>query len=192
MGVVTMIGSNKEIIKKSETEGGFESIPVFFNFGYQFESQYLNQGRIQGLFEFIPSITGLEQGLTIPSLTILHGVRDNKTGFEFAFGPTFGFSPTAKGYYDKNNDWQLESNWDVQEINPNDSTSMILAPNPNPILNRLDSRGEYKLTTGFLIGLGFSIKSGNINIPINLYTVFQKKSMRAGISIGINARKKKR
>ena len=187
-----MIGSNKEIIKKPESEGGFESIPVFFNFGYQFESQYLNQGRIQGLFEFIPSITGLEQGLTIPSFTILHGVRDNKTGFEFAFGPTFGFSPTSKGYYDDGNNWHLESEWNTQEVDPNDSTLSILAPNPNTIVKRLDSRGKYELTTGFLIGMGFSIKSGNINIPINLYAVFQKKSMRTGISIGINARKNKK
>ena len=52
-------------------------------FGYQFETQYLNQGRVQGLFEFIPTITGLEQGLILPSMTVLHGLRDNKTGIEF-------------------------------------------------------------------------------------------------------------
>lgn len=189
MGVVTMLGSNKEIIKLPESEGGFDGTPVFFNFGYQFESQYLNQGRVQGLFEFIPSITGLEQGLVMPSVTILHGIRDNKTGFEFAFGPIFGMAPIASGYYDGTNKWHLESDWDEQQYNSNDTLNLGITPNPNSIITRLDSRGEYRLTTGFLIGMGFSIKSGEINIPINLYTVMQKNSMRIGISIGINARK---
>lgn len=190
MGVVTLLGSNKEIIKLPESQGGFDASPFFFNFGYQFEKQYLNQGRIQGLFEFIPSVTGLEQGLFIPSLTVLHGIRDNKSGFEFAFGPTFGVTPIATGYYDNDNEWNLEAEWDNQQpFNPTDTVS---TPNPYPIETRLDSRGEYQLSTGFLIGMGFSLKSGNINIPINIYTVFQKKSLRTGISIGLNNSKKTR
>ncbi len=192
MGMVYLFGSNKDIVTKSEAEGGFEANPIFFNFGYQFERQYLNQGRIQGLFELIPSITGLEQGLAMPSITLLHGIRDNKTGFEFAFGPSFGMAPYANGYYDENENWHLESDWDVQQVNSLDSTIIEAAPNPHTIVNRLDSRGKYKLTTGFLIGMGFSIKSGEINIPVNFYTVLQKSSMRAGISLGINARKRKR
>lgn len=192
MGVVYMFGSNSEIIKKSEGEGGFEAEPVFFNFGYQFESQYLNQGRVQGLFEFIPSITGLEQGLAMPSITILHGIRDNKSGFEFAFGPSFGMAPIASGYYDSNDKWHLESEWNEQQVNILDSNIIEPAANPYPIVTRLDNRGKYQLTTGFLIGMGFSIKSGEINIPVNIYTVLQKRSMRAGISLGINARKRKK
>lgn len=192
MGIVTMLGSNKKIIKLPEAQGGFDAIPVFFNFGYQFESQYLNQGRVQGLFEFIPSITGLEQGMAMPSITILHGIRDNISGFEFAFGPTFSFAPSASGYYDENNKWHLEKEWVESQYIPNDTAQQEIAPNPYNIVTRLDSRGEYSLTTGFLIGMGFSIKSGEINIPVNLYTVLQKNSMRAGISIGINARKNRK
>lgn len=192
MGVVTMLGSNKDIIKLPEAKGGFDATPVFFNFGYQFESQYLNQGRVQGLFEFIPSITGLEQGLFMPSITVLHGIRDNVSGFEFAFGPTFGVAPIASGYYDDDNNWHLEKEWEESQYNPNDTSFQELAPNPFAIVNRLDSRGEYKVTTGFLIGLGFSIKSGEISIPVNLYSVLQKNSMRAGISLGINARKNRK
>ena len=192
MGVVTMLGSNKDIIKLPENQGGFDAVPVFFNLGYQFESQYLNQGRVQGLFEFIPSITGLEQGLAMPSITVLHGIRDNVSGFEFAFGPTFGLAPIASGYYDNDNKWHLEKEWEESQYNPSDTSFQEVASNPFAIVNRLDSRGEYKLTTGFLIGLGFSIKSGEISIPVNLYTVLQKNSMRAGISLGINARKNRK
>lgn len=191
MGVVTILGSNKEILKLPETEGGFDAVPTFFNFGYQFESQYLNQGRIQGLFEFIPSVTGLGQGLTMFSFTILHGIRDNKSGFEFAFGPTFSLSQEASGYYDDNKKWHLEEEWENSPHDPNDTTQTTPL-NPYHIEKRLDSRGEYQLNAGFLIGIGFSIKSGEINIPINLYTVLQKDSFRTGISVGINSRKKKR
>ena len=101
MGFVHVFGENAEILKQSETVGGFDASPTMFQFGYQFETQYLNQGRVQGLFEFIPMVTGLEQGLILPSLTILHGLRDNKSGIEFAFGPTFGLTTVADGYYDE-------------------------------------------------------------------------------------------
>ena len=63
-----------------------------WQFGYQFEKQYLNTGDIQVLFEFIPMINGLDQGLFQPSFTVLHGIRSNKTGLEFAFGPTMRIS----------------------------------------------------------------------------------------------------
>jgi hypothetical protein len=192
MGVVTLLGSNQDIIKGEESAGGFDAVPVFFNFGYQFESQYLNQRRVQGLFEFIPSITGLEQGLMMPSITILHGIRDNKTGFEFAFGPSFGITQVASGYYDDTNTWQLESHWNEQQSSSSDTSITNFATNPSYISKRLDSRGDFELSVGFLIGLGFSIKSGEINIPVNIYTVFQKNALRTGISLGINTRKRKK
>lgn len=175
MGIVHVFGDNAEILKQSETVGGFDASPTMFQFGYQFETQYLNQGRVQGLFEFIPMVTGLEQGLILPSLTVLHGLRDNKSGIEFAFGPTFGFTTVSDGYYDEGN-WKMKSEW------------TDTAANPYPIFSRLDSRGETKLTAGFLFGIGFSFKSGDLNIPVNLFTVMQKKNFRVGISFGFNAK----
>ncbi|MDB4088136.1 hypothetical protein N9544_00780 [Flavobacteriales bacterium] len=175
MGVVHIFGENGDRLKESETVGGFDASSTLFQFGYQFERQYLNQGRVQGLFEFIPTITGLEQGLFLPSLTILHGLRDNKTGIEFAFGPTFGISKFSKGYYVEG-EWKRSNEW-------NDSL-----PNTNDIFTRIDSRGDVQLTAGFLFGAGFSIKSGDLNIPVNAFVVMQKKSFRAGISFGFNAK----
>lgn len=176
MGVVHVFGKNSVRLREPETIGGFDASPTMFQFGYQFERQYLNQGRVQGLFEFIPTITGLEQGLFLPSLTILHGLRDNKTGVEFAFGPTFGLTTIAKGYYE-NGEWKLEEEW-TDENNPN----------PNTIYKRVDSRGYGVLSAGFLFGAGFSLKSGELNIPVNVFTVMQKKNFRAGISFGFNAK----
>ncbi len=175
MGVVHILGENGDILKKPREQGGYDASATLFQFGYQFETQYLNQGRVQGLFEFIPTITGLEQGLFLPSLTVLHGLRDNKSGLEFAFGPTFGFSRVSKGYFD-DNQWKLRTEWDQE------------GDNPNPIVTRLDSRGNVTLNAGFLFGVGFSLKSGDLNIPINLFTVMQKKSFRVGLSFGFNAK----
>ena len=175
MGVVHILGDNGDILKRPAGQGGYDASATLFQFGYQFETQYLNQGRVQGLFEFIPTITGLEQGLFLPSLTVLHGLRDNKTGLEFAFGPTFGVSKVAKGYFD-DEVWKLRTEWDQE------------GSNPNPIVTRLDSRGNVTLNAGFLFGVGFSFKSGDLNIPVNLFTVMQKKSFRVGISFGFNAK----
>ena len=178
MGMVQMIGENVDKLKAPEEEGGFDASATMFQFGYQFETIYLNKGRVQGLFEFIPTITGLEQGLFLPSLTILHGLRDNKTGIEFAFGPTFGITSQAKGYY-SGGKWHLENEWTNETV-----------PNPHTIVKRLDSRGATEIATGFVFGAGFSLKRGDLNIPINVFTVMQKKSLRVGVSFGFNAKGK--
>ena len=54
--------------------GGFDAYPAMFQFGYQFEKQYLNEGNFQALFEFIPMISGLEQNTFIPSFTLMNGL----------------------------------------------------------------------------------------------------------------------
>jgi len=74
----------------SRARGGYSAAyPGVWQFGYQFEKQYLNTGDVQVLFEFLPMVSGLDQGLFMPSFSLLHGIRSNKTGLEFAFGPTF-------------------------------------------------------------------------------------------------------
>jgi len=176
MGVVQVLGENVDKLRAPEAQGGFDASATMFQFGYQFETIYLNKGRVQGLFEFIPTITGLEQGLFLPSVTILHGLRDNKTGIEFAFGPTFGITSQAKGYY-VGDEWHLASDW-TDEANKN----------PHTIIKKLDSRGEAELAAGFVFGAGFSLRRGDLNIPINVFTVMQKKSFRVGISFGFNAK----
>jgi len=65
-------------------------------FGWQFEWKYFEtMGGSAGLFEIIPLIGGLEQGIIIPSLNVLVGYRDN-SGFEFGFGPNI--SPVSTGF----------------------------------------------------------------------------------------------
>ena len=131
-------------------------------------------------------ITGLDQGLVIPSLTVLNGLRFNKQGFEFAFGPTVNLGQIAKGYYDENGVWRLEGYWNEIEDDP------IANPNPFDILSRLDSRGHVKLMPGFLFAAGFTVRSGNLNMPINAFVIPNKEGLRFGLSMGFNSSKRKK
>ena len=178
MGGSYIIGESANILALPEHEGGYDAFPLMFQFGYQIEVQYLTHGTFQALFEFIPNVTGLGQGLFFPSLTLLQGLRHTKYGFEFAFGPTVGITKLGTGYY-LDNQWYLKDEW-ADDI-----------PNPNPIVTRMDSRGDYALSPGFMLGLGKTFKSGNLNIPINAYVVLRKSSLQFGLSLGFNAKKDK-
>ncbi len=181
MGFTCYTGESAAFVRKPKSEGGYDAFPVMFQFGYQFELQYLNEGNFQALFEIIPTVTGLDQGLAIPSLTLLNGLRNNVKGWEFAFGPTLNLVSKAKGYYDANDVWHLENEWDYNNGNTN----------PFPIIERTDSRGTPKINTGFIIAAGKSFKSGHLNIPVNIYAIPSKSGFRLGASFGYNAKKKR-
>lgn len=67
-----------------------DGYPVMSIFGYQQEVQYMSTGNFRALFEFVGIVSGMDQGLFIPSLTVLNGFRNAKSGLEFAFGPSIG------------------------------------------------------------------------------------------------------
>ncbi|MGZ3901937.1 MAG: hypothetical protein ACXVDC_16540, partial [Bacteroidia bacterium] len=181
MGFVSYTGELYNRISESKNSGGFGAFPVMFQFGYQFEKQYLNEGKVQALFEFIPMITGLDQGYFIPSVSLLHGVRSNIHGWEFAFGPTFNLMPMANGYFDENHKWQLSSNW-------NNNPDNYGKPIPYETTERLDSRGSYFLHSAFVLAAGRTFKSGKLNIPVNGFVIPGKNGWRFGISFGFNAK----
>ncbi|MEO1712335.1 MAG: hypothetical protein AAFU60_03275 [Bacteroidota bacterium] len=181
-GLTIYTGETASIWQGSEASGGFDGLPVLFQFGYQFEVAYLNQGNFQALFEFIPIITGLDQGQFIPSISVLNGLRSNKNGWEFAFGPIFFLTRTSDGYFedvDGNQVWKLREQWNQENE----------GANPNELVNRLDSRGNPKLGTGFLFAIGKTFKSGRLNIPVNAFFVPEKTGSRFGLSVGFNASK---
>ncbi len=180
LGLTYFNGEIADIMTKPKFEGGYDMLPVSFMFGYQFEVQYLNSGSFQALFEFLPTITGVDQGLFMPNLSILMGFRHNVKGWEIALGPTAGLTKKANGYYttdaDGNEIWHLKTEW----ISPD--------PNPNPIEKRLDSRGYVTYHTGFVFAFGKSIKSGRMNYPVNAFIIPSKSGIRAGITFGFNAK----
>jgi hypothetical protein len=183
MGFVTYSGQLRDRMAESKKTGGFDAYPVMFQFGYQFEKQYLNEGKVQALFEFLPMVTGLDQGYFIPSVTLLHGVRSNVNGWEIAFGPTFNLLPIASGYYDADNNWQLEGEWNKQPGNDKKE-------NPFEIKERLDSRGSYTIHSGFVIAAGRTFKSGKLNMPVNFFVIPGREGWKFGLSVGFNAKNK--
>lgn len=164
-----------KILKDKKYNGGFEAFPVMFQFGYQIEKQYLNEGNFQALFEFIPMVTGLDQGLFIPSFTLMNGIRNNTSGWEFAFGPTLSIVTKSKGYYDAQGDWHKLS--ETEQNNSGFGTE-----------TRLDSRGTAAFQTGFVLAAGKTFKSGKLNIPVNMYMIPHAQGARVGVSFGFNAR----
>jgi hypothetical protein len=61
--------------------------PLVTQFGWQFEKRlYTNEQGLTALTEFVPLISGLEQGVALPSLNWLVGVR-TASGTEFGIGP---------------------------------------------------------------------------------------------------------
>jgi hypothetical protein len=178
MGFTVFTGTSANRIRESKSKGGYDAFPMMFQFGYQFEKQYLNQGRYQALFEFIPMITGIDQQLFIPSLTIMNGFRDNFKGWEIAFGPTFSFI--------KSREWAEGSDGTLYDI----GTPGVQAPAGANNYDRLDSRGFPALTSGFIIAFGRTFKSGHMNLPINGYVIPSNNGARFGISFGFNAKNK--
>jgi hypothetical protein len=76
--------------------------------------------------------------------SLLHGLRSNVNGWEFALGPTINLSPKSTGYYDASNTWRREQEWNNNPENEG-------VKNPFIIKERLDSRGDYAVQTGFVL-----------------------------------------
>lgn len=175
MGAAFFTGEYKKILEAPKGAGGFDMYPVMYQFGYQFEVMYLNEGNFQALFEFIPMFTGLDQGVLRPSFTLMNGVRHNISGWELAVGPNFSVAKKAQVYNDGVS-WKLANEWkeDFQ--------------NPYNVVSRHDSRGDYELSTSFVIAVGKTIKSGKLNFPVNVYCIPGRDGLQFGVSVGYNAK----
>jgi TolB-like protein len=180
MGYTFFTGDMATTIRAPKSEGGYDGYPAFFQMGYQFEKQYLNEGKWQALFEFIPMVSGLDQGLFVPSFTIMNGIRNNKNGLEFAIGPSVNLSREMTAY-DIDNQWIRK-----------DDIGFFNSPNNLEELENkqvIDSRGTIKLKSYVVLAAGYSLKSGKLNIPINIFVVPSKDNVRYGFSFGFNVRK---
>ena len=75
------------IVKKLKTEDFISVGPAVTQFGWQFERQfYTTQTGPTAVTECVVLLGGLEQGVTLPSLSWLVGIR-TKDGAEFGVGP---------------------------------------------------------------------------------------------------------
>src|SRR5438309_6497849 len=148
MDATMAVGDAAKVLTAKEGEGGFNMYPTTFQFGWQFEKQYLSAGNFQALVECVGLIGGLESGKIIPSLTFRNGFRFGKAGWEFGFGPSFRVIQKATGFYgDGNNNtvkdqWYVASDW--TKLNPS------VDINPYVLTKRLDSRGVDMLSASLI------------------------------------------
>jgi hypothetical protein len=76
-----------ETVEALYTERGLTVDRLVSQFGWQFEKNfYVNPDGLAVVTEFIPLLSGLEQGLALPSLNWMVGVR-SPSGMEFGLGP---------------------------------------------------------------------------------------------------------
>ena len=69
--------------------------PIISQFGWQFETQIFNiDGGPSGLIEFVPLVGGLDQGIFLPSASLMFGLRAG-TGLELGFGPNISAAGTG-------------------------------------------------------------------------------------------------
>lgn len=196
MGVAYAHGTIAEFLTRSEGRGGMEMAPVFSNIGYQFEAQYVGTENFSALFEFIPSLNGLEQGKFIPSFAFMNGFRFGSAGWEFAFGPTFGLTRKSEGFfdhdgiYDGHNYGQFWSRSDLSSSGFDNSDAAI-EENGYMYSSILDSRGDWKFSTRWVMAVGRTFKSGALNIPVNIFYSSVKGGGMLGLSAGFNITRKK-
>jgi hypothetical protein len=181
-GYAVVFGQMAERLQDPKKEGGYDAFPAMFQFGYQFEKQYLNEGNFQALFEFIPMITGIEQEMFSPSITILNGFRNNKSGWEIAVGPSIGIGSYGERVK-LNGRWYTKNEVET-ELN------LTAAEKENLTYKEvMDSKGIGDFSAALVFAIGKSFKSGKMNIPINFwFTIPTDDGFRIGISAGYNTK----
>lgn len=110
--------------------------PLVSQFGWQFEKRlYTSPEGVTALTEFVPLVTGLEQGVFLPSLNWLVGVR-TANGSEFGIGP-----------------------------------------NITPV------------GVGLVVAGGITVRTGALNVPLNVALSSSKSGARFSIMTGFNIRR---
>lgn len=83
MGFLFVTGDSYDDLKNNTDV----SYPLLSMFGFQFEQKYFSQKEgFSGIIEFIPAIIGVDQGVWLPSFSLLIGVR-TPGAWEWALGP---------------------------------------------------------------------------------------------------------
>jgi len=67
---------------------------VMSQYGWQWESRFLDGGDVVGIVEWIALVGGMEKGMFLPSVSSMVGLR-TASGFEFAAGPNLSLGGIA-------------------------------------------------------------------------------------------------
>lgn len=198
-GIAVAGGGLSDFLTREEIDGGVDILPGMTNIGYQFEAQYIGTENFSALFEVIPNIGGMEQGQFVPTLSLLNGFRFGKSGWEFAFGPSFGARKVLTGYdnatdgvFYTEDEWFSKDyeSWRDTPGNVDSETGNWInnytAPSKDIYTKRLDTRGDLEFNTNWLMAVGRTFKSGALNIPVNVYYSGNKYGGVIGTSVGFN------
>lgn len=121
--------------------------PFISQFGWQFETRIFTlKDGTSGLFEFIPLIGGIEQGMFLPSVSAMFGMRGKK-GTEFAFGPNL--SITGAGMV-------LAVGSSFHSENVYFPINLAVVPSVNKMEGKFDATGNYyqeRMGTGVRVSL---------------------------------------
>ena len=191
-----------EFYQREEMQGGLGIYPAMTNLGYQFEGQYIGTENFSALAECIINVGGMEQGQFVPSISILNGFRFGNAGWEFAFGPSFGFRRVSMGSFDESGYYSTEKDQrDAHQKawfnNPEnyDENGYLINPyvplDDNLFSEYLDRRGDLKINTNWIMGFGRTFKAGALNIPVNLYYSYNRYGGIIGASVGFNVTNQK-
>ena len=184
-----------DFMRRPENQGGLHIQPFTTNLGYQFEKQYIGTESFSALAEIIINIAGMEQSQFLPTLSVLNGFRVGAQGWEFAFGPSFGFKRTSKGFFSEESKNLLGREvgryWSENDFFNAGYNYDILSTSNYEFTEHLDKRGDLHINTNWLVAFGRTFKAGALNIPFNLYYSYNKYGGSIGTSIGFNVTTRK-
>lgn len=191
VGYSFLTGELKEFAERPESQGGMDIYPGVSMIGYQIEKQYIGTENFSALGELLFTVSGLEQGVAIPSITVMNGLRFGKAGWEFAFGPGFGFKRTSVGFYDtqglygSRGKYWTEDEYFGSEFSTNEEGSYV---EPEyEITENTDHKGDkWRLNTRWVMAVGRTFRAGGLNIPVNIFYSSMKNSGMIGLSVGFN------
>ena len=184
-----------DFFRRSETQGGLGITPITTNLGYQFEGQYIGTENFSALAEVIFNVSGMEQGQFLPSLSLLNGFRFGTQGWEFAFGPSFGFRRESDGFFTQQGKKlfgrEAGRYWSRSDFYSQGFINDDLDLANYEFTENLDKRGDVKINTNWLMAVGRTFKAGALNIPFNVYYSYNKFGGSIGTSVGFNVTKSK-
>ena len=93
---ILMHGSSADYLNDREEDDngdyiGGQKMAFMSQYGWQWESRFVDNGDVAGLVEWVVLVGGMEQGFFLPSASSLVGVRTG-SGFEVVGGPNLSLS----------------------------------------------------------------------------------------------------
>ncbi len=127
-------------------------------FGWQFEGRLFTvENGMSGIIEFVPLIGGIEQGMFIPSVNLLIGLRGGeKRSYEFAMGPHFSVVPNYLGQHKGSVGLVIAAGTSFKKGNVNFPVNLAFVPSVGSkenVMNEDGSFTEKKFQTGWRLSL---------------------------------------